>query len=212
MTRLSSTFMQKIVAKEAADLKPYGLDKPALTATVTAGSSKASLILGKTEEGGRFAKDVSRQEIFTVEETLFTELSKAAGEYRRKDLFDGRSFTASRVEIARGSETLAFDKTTADTKETWKNAAGKEVDLTKAEDLLARLSNVRATTFEAAAHPSLKTPVMTVTIRFDENKTETVSFGRSGMDVFAARADEPGAAKIETMAFDEVTKAVDALK
>lgn len=212
MTRLSSTFMQKIVAKEAADLKPYGLDKPALTATVTAGSSKASLILGKTEEGGRFAKDVSRQDIFTVEETLFTELSKAAGEYRRKDLFDGRSFTASRVEIARGSETLAFDKTKADTKETWKNAAGKEVDLTKAEDLLARLSNVRATAFEASAHPSLKTPVMTVTIRFDENKTETVSFGRSGMDIFAARADEPGAAKIETMAFDEVTKAVDALK
>ena len=212
MTRLSSTFMQKIVVQEAADLRPYGLDRPALTATVTTGSSKATLVIGRADEGGRFARDVSRSEIFTVEETLFTELSKDIGEFRRKDLFDGRSFTANRIAVTRGEETLALDKTTVDSKETWKNAAGQNVDLTKAEDLMARLSNLRATSFEAAAHPSLKTPVLTATIRFDENKTETVTFGRSGMDTFASRADEPGSAKIDPMALDEALKAIDALK
>ena len=211
MTRLSSTFMQKIVVMEAADLKPYGLDKPSLTATVTTGSSKATLLIGRTDEGGRFAKDASRSEVFTVEETLFTELSKAIGEFRRKDLFDGRSFTANRIEVTRGNETIALDKTTVDSKETWKNA-GKDVDLAKAEDLMAKLSNLRATTFEPAAHPSLKMPVFTVTVRFDEKKTETVMFGRAGMDAFASRGDEPGAAKIDAMALDEAVKALDAVK
>jgi len=101
---------------------------------------------------------------------------------------------------------------TADGKETWRNAAGQNVDLTKAEDLLTKLSNVRAQSFDATTHPSLKMPVLTVTIRFDENKTETVTFGRAGTDVFAGRADEPGAARVEAMAFEEAVKALDALK
>jgi hypothetical protein len=212
MTRLSSTFMQKIVVQEATDLRQYGLDRPALTATVTTGSAKATLIIGRADEGGRFAKDVSRSEIFTVEETLFTELSKEIGEFRRKDLFDGRSFTANRIEVKRGDETIGLDKTTADGKETWKNAAGQNVDLAEAEDLMTKLSSLRATSFEAAAHPSLKMPMLTATVRFDENKSETVTFGRSGMDTFASRADEPGSAVIDSMALDEAIKAIDALK
>jgi hypothetical protein len=212
MTRLSSTFMQKIVAKEATDLKQYGLDSPALTATVTTGSSKATVIIGRADGESRFAKDVSRSEIFTVENTLYVELSKAIGEFRRKDLFDGRSFTANRIETKRGEDTIALDKTTVDNKETWKNAAGKDVDLAKAEDLMAKLSSLRATSFDATAHPSLKMPALTVTVRFDDKKTETVTFAKSGMETFASRADEPGSARIDTMAFDEAMKAIDAVK
>jgi hypothetical protein len=204
--------MQKIVVRETTDLRQYGLDRPALTATVTTGSSKATLILGRADEGGRFAKDVSRSEIFTVDETLFTELSKAASEFRRKDLFDARSFTANRIEVKRGEETIALSKTTVDTKEVWKNAGGQDVDLAKAEDLMSRLSAVRATSFLDTTHPSLKMPALTATVRFDETKTETVTFGRSGTESFASRSDEPGTAILDAMAFDEVVKAIDALK
>jgi hypothetical protein len=55
-------------------------------------------------------------------------------------------------------------------------------------------------------------PVAAVTVRFDESKTESVAFGRSGNEVFAARNDEPGAAKVDATVFDEALKAVDALK
>ena len=51
-----------------------------------------------------------------------------------------------------------------------------------------------------------------MTVRFDENKTESVTFGRSGNDVFAGRSDEPGAAKVDAGVFDEAMKAVDGLK
>jgi hypothetical protein len=212
LTRLSSTFMQKVVAPEASNLRMYGLDRPALTAAVMGGGQTATLMVGRADEGARFAKDSGRPEIFTVEETLFTELGKDAPDYRRKDLFDARSFTANRIEIRRGADMLAFDKSGTGESEAWKNAAGQTVDLMKVEELLSRLTNIRAVTFENAVPASLKTPTLTVTIRFDTSKTETVAFGGSGADVVAARADEPGAATIDSMPYEEAIKAVDALK
>jgi hypothetical protein len=212
LTRLSSTFMQKIAAPQATNLSMYGLDRPALTASVTAGGQTATLAIGRSADGARFAKDSGRPEVFTVEETLFTELAKDVPDYRRKDLFDARSFTANRVEIRRGTDMLAFDKSGTGEAETWKNAAGQTVELMKVEDLLSKLTNIRAVTFENAVPASLKMPALTVTIRFDMSKTETVTFGGSGADIVAARSDEPGSAKIDSMPYEEAVKAVDALK
>ena len=59
----------------------------------------------------------------------------------------------------------------------------------------------------------LAAPVATVTAKFDEtNKEERVRFGRVGTDVFAARGEEPGAARVETSAYDQAMKSLDALK
>lgn len=211
ITRLSTGQMQKVVANEAGNLSEYGLDRPALSATVKSGSAQATLLVGKSTEGGLFARDASRPVVFTVEESLATELRKELAEYRRKDLFDARSFTANRIELRRGSETLAFEKSKEGDKDVWKNASGQAIDTAKVEDLLTKLSNLRAQSFEAP-HPSLETPVLAATVRFDESKTETATFGRSGADVFGSRSDEPGAAKLETSVFDEAMKAIDALK
>lgn len=213
MTRLSSTQMQKVVTPDATDLKPYGLDRPSLAAAVTSGSSRATLLLGRSGDDGLYAKDASRPIVFTVEQSLATDLGKDIFEFRRKDMFDARSFTANRVELRRGAETLAFEKTKGtDGKEVWRNAAGQNVDTAKAEELLTKLSNLRAQSFEAAQNASLKTPVLTATVRFDESKTETVTFGRTGSDVFASRADEPGTAKLEATVFEEAIKSLDAMK
>jgi hypothetical protein len=90
------------------------------------------------------------------------------------------------------------------------------VDATKVEDLLTKLSNLHAATFEDKVDPALKTPALTVTASFGENKgenrTETISIARSGASTVASRADEPGAMTIENAAFDEAMKALDALK
>ena len=212
LTRLSSTFMQKIVEPQGADLPKYGLDHPALTAGVTGGGQTATLTISRMLDGARYAKDSGRPEIFTVEETLFTELAKDAPDYRRKDLFDARSFTANRIEVTRGAEMLAFDKSGTGEKETWKNASGQTMDLMKVEDLISRLTNIRAVTFEATPPASLKMPTLSVTIRFDMTKSETVRFGGSGADLVAARVDEPGAAKIDTAPYEEAIKALEALK
>jgi uncharacterized protein DUF4340 len=180
--------------------------------TIRTGSANATLTLGKTENAVVFAKDASRPLIFTVAPTLRMDVVKDLGEFRRKDLFDVRSFTATRIELSRGGATQAFDHSKdKDGKDVWKDAAGKAVDTMKVEDLLAKISGLRATSFETAAHPSLKSPVLTVTAVFDKGK-DVVTFGRAGMDVYASRPDEPGSAKLDAAPFDDAVKALDALK
>ncbi len=213
LTRLSSTHMLKVVTETGDNLRMYGLDRPSMTASVITGSSRATLLLGqKADDGGYYGKDAARPVIFTVEEALATDLGKNMADFRRKDLFDARSFSASRLELRRGSDTVALEKREADGKTTWQNAAGQNVDTAKVEDVLTKLSNLRADSFQPTAPPSLKMPVASVTVRFDENKTETVTFGRSGNEVFASRGDEPGAAKVDAALFDEAMKAVDGMK
>jgi hypothetical protein len=53
--------------------------------------------------------------------------------------------------------------------------------------------------------------VLVATVTFDEKKQETVTFARSGLDVFAARADEPGAAKLAATGLDDVMTALEEL-
>ena len=213
LTRLSSTNMLKVVSETGDNLQMYGLDRPSMTASVLSGSSRATLLLGRaSDDGGFYAKDASRPVVFTVEQALSTDLGKEMTEFRRKDLFDARSFSANRLELRRGSDTMTFEKQEADGKTTWRNAAGQNVDTAKVEDVLTKLSNLRADSFQPTAPSSLKMPVAAVTVRFDESKTESVAFGRSGNEVFAARNDEPGAAKVDATVFDEALKAVDALK
>jgi hypothetical protein len=212
--RMSTAQMVGITApSEEGNAAKYGFDKPTGTMSVLSGSSRATLTLGKTENAVVFAKDSSRPMVFTVAPTIKDDVIKKVADFRRKDLFDGRSFTITHAEFKRGADTIALDKTKGkDGKDVWKNAAGKDVDLMKAEDALNKVSGLRATSFEDKADPSLKMPALVVTFKFGENKTETVTFGRAGSDVFASRADEPGAAKVDASGLDEAIKALDGVK
>ena len=218
LERLTSAQMVGLVpAKEGMDAL-YGFDKPTAVMTLKTGSSRATLTLGKTENAVVFAKDSARPIVFTVPPTLKTDVVKNVEDFRRKDLFDGRSFTITHIEVTRGSDKVVLDKTkskdekTKQEKDVWKNAAGKDVDTMKAEDLLNKVTGLRASSFEEKAHPSLKMPALVVTTKYGDNKTETVTFARSGMDVYASRGDEPGSAKVDMTAFDEALKTVDGVK
>ncbi|MSO45843.1 MAG: DUF4340 domain-containing protein [Acidobacteria bacterium] len=212
LTRLSTTNML-IAVSEGGDLKEYGLDRPSLTASALIGSSRATLLLGRLgKDNTYYARDASRPVIFSVEQALYNDFAKDIADFRRKDLFDARSFNANRLELKRGANTVAFQKTQVDGKDTWRNAAGQNADAAKVEEVLTTLSNMQAQSFQATAHPSLANPVLVATIRFDDTKTETVTFARSGKDVFASRTDEPGAARLDANGFEEAMKAVDGLK
>ncbi|HEY3384467.1 MAG TPA: DUF4340 domain-containing protein [Vicinamibacterales bacterium] len=220
--RLQSAQMKSIVVPEAADLKAYGLDKPVLTAVVGTGSARATLLFGqKTDAGTVNAKDLSRPLIFTVEASLLDEVKKPADEYRRKDIFTFRAFNATSIQLTRGAEVLAFEKTKGqgkDAGEKWRETkpAARDIDPAKMETFLTKLANQRAQSFLAAGSKSktgLDAPVLVVVVRYDDGKKEEkVSIGRAGSDVYAAIAGQPGAAKIDTTEFDDAIKALDALK
>lgn len=211
LERVGSAQMQAITTPDATDLKPYGLDKPSASIVVGAGSTRATLLVGGTEDANVYAKDASRPLVFTIPATIKDDLLKDLTLLRRKDLFDSRAFTATRVDVTRGADKVTFEKSkNKDGQETWKKG-GADADTAKVEELLSKLLSLRADTFEASAPASLKSPALEVTVAYDD-KTETVRFGRAGTDVRAARSDEPGAGVVEAKAFDDALTSLDAVK
>jgi hypothetical protein len=222
--RLQTAAMKSIAADKAtpADLKKYGLDKPAASVDVKIGSAKATLLVGsKAEDNTVYARDAAKDMVVTIDSTLADELKKGADEYRRKDIFEFRPYNTNRVEFTRAGQTLAFEKTKGqgnDATDKWQRVSPSpaDADKDKFDSLLSRLSNMRASSFVDASAPGAKaganSPSLAVVAKFDDGKKEErVTFGKVENDVFAVRPGEPGAAKVEANDFAEANKTLDEL-
>jgi hypothetical protein len=205
--------MKAISATEASDLKPYGLDAPAATITLASGSATASLAIGKSAgDNVVYAKDASRPLVFTIDSTLADDAAKPAGDFRVKDIFDARAFNTTRIEIARGGQTVAFEKSG----DKWRQVApsAKDVDGAKVDDLMTALANTRATSFvDSAAGTGLDKPDLAVSVKYEDGqKQEHVDFAKHGSDAYARRQGDNGAAKIDAASFDAIVKALEDVK
>lgn len=214
--RLYQLKMKSIAADDGtADLKKFGLDKPAVTATIGAGSSRSTLAIGTAaEDGSLYARDLARPMVFTIDSSLADDLKKPAADFRLKDAFEFRATTVRKLEVTRGGQTYIFDLTApaADAKPAeWKltSPADKALDATKTNDMMTNFSNLRADSFVDAAGAGETT---TVTATFGDataSRTETVTFreipakGKDGQPtVHATRKGENGALVISALDFD----------
>lgn len=217
LTRLSTTMMSGIETTELTDLKKFGLDNPSSSIVVKAGSATATLAVGLSVDGKAYARDMSRPMVFTVDPAFATELLKEAGEYRKKELFEFRTFSIRKLVVTRSGETATFAKVAGageNPAEKWTIAVGgvtRDADATKMGDLLVKLSNLRADVFVAAVPPRAVAPVLTVSAEFDEDKKEVAGISRDGADAFGTRPDEAGAMKLTASALDEALSALDAV-
>jgi Domain of unknown function (DUF4340) len=221
VSRFAGLQMKSVVENEA-EAKKAGLDKPAATVRLGTGSSQATLAIGgPAGDGAVYARDLSRPTLFTVESSVLDELKKDLSDYRQKDLFDARSFNATRVEIARGGQTHAFEKTKAKNKEgqdeeKWRQLSPQARDLDQAafDALVSAITGVRATGFvDKPAGKTAPAPEMTIAIKSNEGKKEErVTFAKAGTDAYATRDGEPGVAKVEASSIESITKALQELK
>ena len=217
---MNTTQMKEIAAQDVDDPATYGLDQPQATVTIGGGSSRATLLIGgQADELSVYARDVSRPAVFTVDAAFLDEVSKPAADYRRKELFEFRAFNATRFEITREGEALAFEKVTGtgeNAEETWRQVVPTttELDRTKVDDVLSKFSSLRADSFTPTrTRTGLDAPAATVVVQYDDDgsKEERVVFGRSGDSVYAVSGDEPGAGVFPAADFDEALEALDAL-
>jgi Domain of unknown function (DUF4340) len=218
--KVQSAQMKSIAADNPtpADLKKYGLDKPQATVELAAGSSKATLeIGGKADDNTVYARDAAKPMVVTIDKSLADDLAKGADDYRVKDLFQFRAYNANHVEITRGDQKIVFDRVKGqgdNAPDKWHRASPNpaDVDRDKVDGALAKLANMRATSFvDSTANTGLDKPAMTVDVKFEDNKKEEkVTFGKQGDNTFASRG-EPGAMKIDTADYADVNKALDEL-
>jgi hypothetical protein len=220
VSRLTSAQMKTIETAPKPNLASYGLDKPAATVRVRTGSAQAVLqVGGPAGDGAVYARDESRPEIFTIEAAVLDELKKAPSEYRQKDLFDARSFNATRVEAIRGGQTVAFERAKVKDKdgkeeEKWRQVlpTAKDVDSPKVDALITTATGARAESFVDSPGKSAA-PVVTLKIKYAEGqKEDQVTFLRGGADSYATRAGSPDAAKIDSAVLDSIVKALDEIK
>ncbi|MEO7156049.1 MAG: DUF4340 domain-containing protein [Vicinamibacterales bacterium] len=223
LTRLSSSNMSKMLEENAKDLVKYGLDKPAMTVTIGAGSAKTVLEVGKTEGDQTYARDAARPMVFTVDTALQTDLQKEFDEYRKKELFEFRPFYLAKmravIDSPGGAATFEFEKVKGakpEDPETWKvtpaGGASHTADQAAMEDLLNKLVALKAESFvDAKTRTGLDKPVLIVSASFDDGKFERVRFGQVGTDGYGVRDGEVGIAKIGQMPMRDALQALAAV-
>jgi hypothetical protein len=218
VSRMETTQMKALVTPEAtaADLKKYGLDKPAVTVSLNAGSSRTTLLIGdKTKEDTYYARDATASSIVTIEAAFVDNLKKNGVEqYRRKDIFEFRPYSTNRIEITRDTQTVVFEQTKGQD-----NAPGKwrrvspnpaDVDREKFDSFTTKLSTMRAIAFpEPNVKTGLDKPAMTVQVKFEDTKEEKVTFGKVEGDVYAARTGEATPVQASMADFQSVGSALD---
>jgi hypothetical protein len=207
--------------EDLKDLKQYGLDKPAVVATLGSGASSVKFELGKEADAGSvWGRDPAKAAVFSINNGVAMELKKTVDNFRRKEVFDFRPFNTTRFELTRGADTRAFERvkgTGADAVDTWKQIApaAKTVDSSNLEGALLDLSNLRAESFVPASGAATghDKPAAVIVVKFDDGKKEErVIIGTSGAGVFATRADQPGALKIEAGKYQDAVKKLDAIQ
>ena len=217
LTRLSTTSMTSLLdASEAADLGALGLADPAVTITVGSGSSRATLVVGEERDGQVYARDEARGLVFTIDPSMATDLARGSEEYRDKDVFEFRPFNVDRLSLTRGDDIVTLAKTNRAGNEVWqltRGSATTDVESARVEDLLSRLSGMRADSFAATADGTgLDQPQLIVEANYDGGTLERVRLARNAGQAFAAREGEPGAARLPLPALEDALGAIDALQ
>ena len=221
--QLNTGQMRAIEAEDTDELEPYGLADPRLTVTIGAGSAETTMLVGdETPAATVYARDSARRLVFTIDASLATDLDKNADDYRHKDLFRFRPFNATRLVVERGNSRLVFEKTDAPqdsetAEDVWRRVEPRSADVDRSamDDLLAQLSNLRAESFIASRDGLSEPPFATLNVGFgegDDAEVDRVVVWRSGEETHAVHGDEPGAALIDTRAFDEAMEALETVQ
>lgn len=196
-------------------LKEFGLDPAEHRLTLGAGGMVAELLIGKpSPEGDLYAKDASRSVVFTIDKALADDLTRNPADFRTKDVFAFRPFTATRLAISRGAVTTAFERKKGAEKDAilkWVAVAPTPAaDDAKIEDLVNKVATLRAEAFVDAL-PTSAAEFARIQAAFDEGKKqETVVIHQAGPDYYAVRQGEAGAARLLAPAVTDVVTALDA--
>jgi hypothetical protein len=180
LTRLSQLTTTPMIKDSAADLKPFGLDKPTGKISLTLPDSKDSLTLaiGKSENNLVYVRNSIEPFVYTLPDTTFGFLGNNII-YRDKRAISLIAAKVQSVTITpQGKPSLVLDRSPGGTW-TAENAKNRQVDATRADSQASILCDLQAQAWLGAPIPAygLDKPVLTFAIQTDSPKVTVLKIG-----------------------------------
>ena len=154
--KLNEAVVKEFVAEDLEDAAEYGLDRPAITVDLSVGQTRVlkRLIVGKSTGETYYAKDASRDPVFTVDSSLVSELGKDAFDLRDKSVLTVKPYKVREVRLQTDKLNLRCRK---DTTGTWQILEPIQVraDESEINDLLWDLEGLKAEEFVTDAPKDL---------------------------------------------------------
>ena len=208
LNTVSSRRLDAVVSETPDNLAKYGLASPAVTFTVTDGKGKrVTLLVGKKDGNGYFARDTSRSMIFKIGQDLYQRLDVKYPELRDKKLIHFDEEDVKNVDFRNANGQVVFSRK-PDKNEEWaiespQDLKGKSASAWK---VFSVLTGARAD--EVMDHPpadvigKLAKPDMEVTMTDKSGKKLSVEISKeNGNFVYARTSEGPAVFKLKKEIF-----------
>lgn len=208
LSTLSSLNADRVVEDKAADLKPYGLDDPALAVEIDSADHKQhKLMLGDETPAGSdvYAMVAGDPRVYTLASYNKTGIDKGLDDLRDKKLFHFGFAEPGKIELHAGAKEWVFTRSSGD----WLSG-GKKLDGAAVESLVEKLRDLSATGFPDAgfAKPDLEATV----VSGDGKVTEKVLMAKAGNNTIARRESEAELYQLGATVVSDLTTAAEAIK
>ena len=214
VSTLSSLDSQRLVDERAGDLKPYGLDQPAVELRIITKDNKSQKVLigDDTPTGGAaFAKLAADPRVFTIASFTKTSVDKTLNDLRDKRLLTANSDKLSRVDLIRKGQNIEFGRN----KDDWQILKPKPLraDSTQVSELVGKLIAARMDLSgtddkEIALEFSKGQPVAVAKLT-DQSGTQQLEVRKNKDTYFAKSSVVDGAYKVGSDVGEALDKGLD---
>src|SRR5262249_34359347 len=219
-----STFVSSIRFARASsfpepsvDAKTAGLDMPAIQVKLHDSKAKTDriLLIGKTAEKDKYyARDASRDTIFIIDKDIPDKSKRPVFDWRDKGLAKIDREKIDKIEIQRGSDTIAMTKSGSD----WKLADNRKLQWDKVSGMLNALDFEKAKDIvdspKSLPMYGLDKPKLEVTLRQGATELVKFSFGSDSKmpeGVYLKTSDNPAVKVVSKDVFDKFNVKADDL-
>jgi len=201
----------KVVDEKAEDPARYGLANPAIRLTaVSDAGQKQTLIVGKKEGDGYFARDDSRPTVFVINEDLYKKLAQGFGDLRDKDLVHISESDVNHIEFRNVNGSVSMSRKPGSdfdwTVESPANVKGKSAASWK---LFGPLTSARADAIidhpPAAILGKFKKPAVEIDFTQKSGKTLSIKISNADGDfVYGQTSESPSVYKLKKTILDDL--------
>jgi hypothetical protein len=200
------------VANEKPDnLAHYGLAPPSITFTVSDDKGmKSTLAVGKKDGTAYFARDLSRQTIFRIDQDIYKQVSEKFSDLRDKRMLHAEMADIQRVQIKDASGSVTFSRAPGNSEEwTFDAPADRKGKPVSSWKIIDPLGNLRAD--DVIDHPAanllaqFSNPAISLVLTGKDGKELSLRISKpAGEFVYAQASGNTALFKLKKQIFDEL--------